>query len=148
MLATFALEHTLAAADLKLSASAAIWAALFPGRSGLLVGAVQLETAIASLYNDAMSPRRSRTIRSLMVFCMLCSSLLLFVEGANMSISKWNKSHQKGAGSVGQGVPSMFSKLTDAARMLRMMSPLSSRNFILLLFFRKSRHVDRKSGGL
>ena len=148
MVAVGVSRQALAVAVRKLSESAASWAALSPGRVGRSEGADQLETFIASSYSCWMSPRRQSVMRWRMSLLIDKSSRCSWGVGARMSISRWQRSHQNGAGSA---VHSKLGReglyLYDAASMARMMSPFSSRKSRLLLFLRKCRHVERKSGG-
>ncbi len=63
------------------------------------------------------------------------------VEGAKMSMSRWRRSHQKGAES------SMEEQLVVAVTIARMIAPCRMVKEDLLRDRIKCRHVVRKSGG-
>jgi len=92
------LLHTRACAARKLSLSAASCAARLSSRSGLSVGAFQLETPIASLNTSSTAPARMLAMRWAMVWLMLVPSLLSLAEGARTRHLRCTSSHQKGAG--------------------------------------------------
>lgn len=66
-----------------------------------------------------------------------------------MSISRWKRSHQKGAVEVRQDVLASVGSVEDAvdSRMAKMMDNLSSLSLILLLLLMYLRKVERKLGG-
>ena len=96
------------------SLPAASWALqLFPMYAGR-VFCVSRFTFIAELKRYAMSPENATSMRSLIVFCIEESERCLRVDGAKMSMSRWRRSHQKGA------VSSMVGQLVLETTMARM----------------------------
>ena len=81
-------------------------------------------------------------MRSRIVPCMEVSERCCRVEGANMSMSRCRRSHQKGA------VSSMEEQLVLAVTMARMIAVCRLVKEDLLRERRKWHHVVRKSGGL
>ena len=137
--------HTLALAVQKLSLSAAVWAPLKSGLLGISSGDVQLFTNIASLKSFAIrTDCRSPNLR-LIVVVMLQFPRCSLLTGVRMSMSTWQRIHQKCAGSTGDGRSGLKSQ--DANRMARSTSAITNVNICLVLFERKRRHVILKSGG-
>jgi len=61
-----------------------------------------------------MSPENAASMRSRIVFCIEESERCLRVDGAKISMSRWRRSHQKGA------VSSMVGQLVLETTMARM----------------------------
>jgi hypothetical protein len=73
-------------------------------------------TFIAELERYAMSPENAASMQSRIVFCIEESERCLLVDGAKMCMSRWRRSHQKGA------VSSMVGWLVLEMTMARMIN--------------------------
>ena len=81
-------------------------------------------TFIAKLKRYVMSPENAALMRSWIVFCIEESECCLRVDGANMSMSRWRRSHQKGM------VSSMVGQLVLEMTMARMIDAEGCRRLI------------------
>lgn len=81
---------------------------------------------------------------------MLSPSLLSFLVGANKSISKLKRSHQKGAGDVSgvswEGLDGSYAK--EASKMALMIEALSSLYIVFVFLLRNLLQFERKPGGV